>query len=45
MGEDLTRPSYFKSLAERKLIPYQNLINLHPREWTESGKMLAMKWG
>ena len=35
---------YFKSLAEKNGIPYQNLINLYLRECAESGKTLAMKW-
>jgi predicted DNA binding CopG/RHH family protein len=37
--------AYFKSLAEKNGIPYQNLINLYLRECAESGKTLAMKWG
>jgi predicted DNA binding CopG/RHH family protein len=37
--------AYFKSLAEKNGIPYQNLINLYLRECAESEKKLAMKWG
>jgi predicted DNA binding CopG/RHH family protein len=37
--------TYFKSLAEKNGIPYQNLINLYLRECAESGKTLAMRWG
>lgn len=36
--------SYFKSLAEKNGIPYQNLINLYLRECAESGKTFTMKW-
>lgn len=36
--------AYFKRLAEKNGIPYQNLINLYLRECAESGKTLAMKW-
>jgi uncharacterized protein (DUF4415 family) len=36
---------YFKALAERNGIPYQNLINLYLRECAESEKKLTMKWG
>ena len=36
---------YFKSLAEKNGIPYQNLINLYLRECAEVGKTLTMKWG
>ena len=36
---------YFKSLAEKNGIPYQNLINLYLRECAEAGKTLTMKWG
>lgn len=36
--------SYFKTLAERNGIPYQNLITLYLRECAESGKTLSMTW-
>jgi hypothetical protein len=36
---------YFKALAEKNGIPYQNLMNLYLRECAESGKTLSMKWG
>jgi predicted DNA binding CopG/RHH family protein len=36
--------AYFKRLAEKNGIPYQNLINLYLHECAESGKTLAMKW-
>jgi predicted DNA binding CopG/RHH family protein len=35
---------YFKSVAEKNGIPYQNLINLYLRECAESGKQLTMTW-
>jgi uncharacterized protein (DUF4415 family) len=37
--------AYFRSMAERNGIPYQNLINLYLRECAQSGKTLALKWG
>ena len=37
--------AYFKSLAEKNGIPYQNLINLYLRDCAESAKTLTMKWG
>lgn len=36
--------AYFKALAEKNRVPYQNLINLYLRECAESGKTLTMKW-
>ncbi len=36
---------YFKALAEKNGIPYQNLINLYLRDCAESAKTLTMKWG
>lgn len=35
---------YFKSLAERKGIPYQSLINLYLRDCAERRVELAMAW-
>jgi predicted DNA binding CopG/RHH family protein len=37
--------AYFKALAEKNGIPYQNLINLYLRDCAESAKTLTMKWG
>ena len=37
--------AYFKALAQKNGIPYQNLINLYLRECAESAKTLTMKWG
>jgi len=37
--------AYFKALAEKNGIPYQNLINLYLRECAESGKTVVIKWG
>ena len=37
--------AYFKALAQKNGIPYQNLINLYLRECAESGKSLVMTWG
>jgi uncharacterized protein (DUF4415 family) len=37
--------TYFKALAEKSGIPYQNLINLYLRDCAESAKTLTMKWG
>jgi predicted DNA binding CopG/RHH family protein len=37
--------AYFKALAEKSGIPYQNLINLYLRDCAESAKTLTMKWG
>ena len=37
--------AYFKGLAEKNGIPYQNLINLYLRECAESGKTLAELFG
>ncbi|MBS0377737.1 MAG: BrnA antitoxin family protein [Proteobacteria bacterium] len=36
--------AYFKALAEKSGIPYQNLINLYLRDCAESAKTLTMKW-
>ena len=35
---------YFKKLALRVGMPYQNLINLYLRECAVSGKTLELKW-
>ena len=42
---DTDTVAYFKALAEKKGIPYQNLINLYLRDCAESAKTLTMKWG
>ena len=35
---------YFKNLAKKTGIPYQNLINLYLVECAHSGKKLTLKW-
>jgi len=35
---------YFKSVAGKNGIPYQNLINLYLRQCAKSGKRLTMRW-
>ena len=35
---------YFKDLAEKTGIPYQNLINLYLGECAHSGRKLTLKW-
>ena len=37
--------AYFKALAGKNGIPYQNLINLYLRDCAESAKTLTMRWG
>jgi predicted DNA binding CopG/RHH family protein len=36
--------SYFKTLASKMGMPYQNLINLYLRDCVQSGRKLTMKW-
>lgn len=36
--------NYFRALAEKNGIPYQNLINLYLRDCAESARKLEMKW-
>ncbi len=35
---------YFKTLASKMGMPYQNLINLYLRDCVQSGRKLNMKW-
>lgn len=35
---------YFRGLAEKNGVPYQNLINLYLRDCAQSGRKLSMKW-
>jgi uncharacterized protein (DUF4415 family) len=35
---------YFRALAEKNGVPYQNLINLCLRHCAQSGRKLSMKW-
>lgn len=35
---------YFRALAEKTGIPYQNLINLYLRDCAEQGRELKMSW-
>jgi len=35
---------YFRTLAKKTGIPYQNLINLYLRDCAEHGRELKMKW-
>jgi hypothetical protein len=35
---------YFRVLAEKNGVPYQNLINLYLRDCAQSGRKLSMKW-
>ena len=36
--------AYFKSMAEKTGIPYQNLINLYLRDCAEKNRQLKMRW-
>ena len=36
--------AYFKSMAEKTGIPYQNLINLYLRDCAENHRELKMQW-
>ena len=36
--------AYFKMLAQKTGVPYQNLINLYLSDCAHSGKKLALKW-
>ena len=36
--------NYFKSLSEKKGIPYQSLINLYLRDCANTHRELNMKW-
>ncbi|MBI4025807.1 MAG: BrnA antitoxin family protein [Verrucomicrobia bacterium] len=42
MGTDIIE--YFKTLAQRTGIPYQNLINLYLRDCVDHERKLNMKW-
>lgn len=42
MGTDIIQ--YFKVLARRTGIPYQNLINLYLRDCVEHERKLRLKW-
>jgi predicted DNA binding CopG/RHH family protein len=42
LGTDVIE--YFKDLAKKTGIPYQNLINLYLGECAHSGKKLSLKW-
>jgi len=35
---------YFKSLAEEKGLPYQNLINLYLRDCAETKRKMKVRW-
>ena len=35
---------YFRALAEKNGVPYQNLINLYLRDCAQSARKLSMKW-
>lgn len=35
---------YFRALAEKNGVPYQNLINLYLRDCAQSDRKLSMKW-
>ncbi len=35
---------YFKELAGKEGVPYQNLINLYLKDCMKSGRKLEMKW-
>jgi len=37
--------SYFKTMAEKKGIPYQSLINLYLKDCANEHRELEMKWG
>ena len=37
--------SYFKTMAEKKGIPYQSLINLYLKDCAHEHRELEMKWG
>lgn len=36
--------SYFRAMAEKNGVPYQNLINLYLRDCAQSDRKLSMKW-
>ena len=42
LGTDVI--AYFKMLAQKTGVPYQNLINLYLSDCAHSGKKLALKW-
>ncbi len=42
MGVDII--DYFKQMAERTGIPYQNLINMYLRDCVQSHRSLRIKW-
>ena len=42
MGVDII--AYFKSMAGRTGIPYQNLINLYLRDCVQTERKLHLKW-
>jgi uncharacterized protein (DUF4415 family) len=35
---------YFRALAQKNGLPYQNLINLYLRDCAQSNRKLSMKW-
>lgn len=41
---DLGAVAYFKALAEKTGIPYQNLINLYLRDCAEHRRKLKINW-
>ncbi len=41
---DTDAVAYFKAMAKRTGIPYQNLINLYLRDCAEHGRELKMQW-
>ena len=42
MGLDIIE--YFKAMAQKTGIPYQNLINLYLRDCVSHGKQLDLRW-
>ena len=36
--------AYFKAMAEKTGLPYQNLINLYLRDCARHGRKLSLKW-
>jgi len=42
LGTDVI--AYFKMLAQKTDVPYQNLINLYLSDCAHSGQKLALKW-
>lgn len=42
MGIDIIE--YFKDMAEKTGIPYQNLINLYLRDCVRSGRKISINW-